>query len=69
MHSKIINVRYEIGEIVYLKTDKEQTPRIIYSYKVFEKETMYETACGTQVSLHYEFEITKDANVLMTTTN
>lgn len=69
MHSKIINVKYEIGEVAYLKTDRDQTPRIVYCYKIFNKEIMYELACGIQVSAHYEFEMSKAIDVLMSTTN
>ena len=65
----VIQNSFEIGELVYLKTDKEQNPRIIYCIKVYKSENIYELACGTTTSSHYEFELSKEVNVLMTTTN
>ncbi len=65
----MIDNKFDFGEIVYLVTDKDQTPRIVYMMKVFKNEILYELACGTTVSSHYEFEISKDVNVLMQTTN
>jgi len=65
----VVENKFEFGEVVYLKTDKEQNPRIVYMMKVFQNEILYELACGTIVSSHYEFEISKEANILMQTTN
>ena len=65
----VVENKFEFGDIVYLKTDKEQNPRIIYSMKVFPNEILYELACGTTVSSHYEFEISTEINGLMQTTN
>jgi len=65
----VIQNSFEIGELVYLKTDKEQNPRIIYCIKVYKSENIYELACGTTTSSHYEFELSKEVNVLMSTTN
>lgn len=65
----LIENKYEIGETLYLKTDKDQLPRIVFCFKVYRNEILYELACGVGVSSHYEFELSKEANVLMTTTN
>jgi len=65
----VIQNSFDIGELVYLKTDKEQSPRIIYCIKVYKSENIYELACGTTTSSHYEFELSKEVNVLMSTTN
>lgn len=46
-------------EIVYLKTDPENLPRICTGYKVTQKDITYELSCGTNVSWHYGFEIKK----------
>lgn len=67
--AKLIENKFEFGEVVYLKTDTEQKPRIVYSMKVFPNEILYELACGTTVSSHYEFEISTEINVLLQTTN
>jgi hypothetical protein len=67
--SRVIDNKYDFGEIVYLKTDKEQSPRIVYCFKVYQNEILYELACGTQTSSHYEYEISKEPNVILATTN
>lgn len=65
----IIDNKHNHGDIVYLKTDKEQHPRIVYCFKVYQSEILYEIACGTLTSSHYEFELSKEPNVILTTTN
>jgi len=65
----VIDNIYEIGEVVYLKTDQQQLPRIVYCIKVYKNEFIYELASGTTTSSHYDFEISKEINVLVTSTN
>ncbi len=67
--SMLIQNAFEIGSTVYLKTDKEQCPRIVFCIKVFRNEFTYELACGTGTSEHYDFELSSDVNVLLSTTN
>lgn len=67
--SMIIDNKFEIGDVVYLKTDTEQKPRIVYCIKVFKGEYLYDLTSGTQTSSHYDFEISTEVNVLITTTN
>ena len=62
--SRLIENKFDFGEIVYLKTDKEQSPRIVFALKVYENEILYELACGTVVSTNYEFEMSSEINVL-----
>lgn len=57
----VIDNEYEIGDLVYLKTDAEQLPRIIISIYVYKNgELLYKTASGTQTSEHYSFELSKE---------
>lgn len=65
----MIDNKFDFGETVYLKTDREQLPRIVFCMKVYKNEIIYELACGASVSAHYEFEISKEVNVLLQTTN
>ena len=66
----VIDNKYEFEEIVYLKTDQEQMPRIVVSVEVYKGgELLYKLACGTATSSHYEFEMSREKNVLLTTTN
>lgn len=61
----VIDNRYSFGDVVYLKTDREQAPRIVFAYKVTEREVLYELACGEESSLHYGFELSLEPNVLI----
>lgn len=65
----VIDNKLDIGETVYLKTDREQLPRIVFAIKVYKSDIIYDLACGTTTSPHYDFEISKEINVLMQTTN
>jgi len=60
----VIENTYDIGDMVYLKTDADQRLRIVFSVKVFKSgELMYELVCGTITSIHYEFEISKEKDL------
>lgn len=60
------DVKYEIGEVVYLKTDSEQRERIVFCHRVYKNDILYEVACGTMNSCHYEFELCTEKDVLKT---
>lgn len=53
--AKLIDNIFDHGDTVYLKTDKEQHLRIVFALKVYANEIVYELACGTTVSSHYDF--------------
>lgn len=63
----IIDNEFEIGAVVYLKTDMDQQPRIVYGFKVFKNDILYTLACGTQSSDHYAIEIAAEKNILVST--
>ena len=63
-----IDVKNDYGDIVYLVTDKDQSPRVIAGYKVRRGETLYILAHYNQESEHYDFEFTDEKNVILTTT-
>ncbi len=65
----IIENKFEIGQVVYLKTDNDQNARIITSITVRLKDIIYELSCGSQSSWHYEFEMNEEKNVLTYTSN
>lgn len=50
--------KFNIEDIVYLKTDSELYPRMVTGYKVTKHDITYELTCGTQVTWHYDFEMT-----------
>jgi hypothetical protein len=61
----VVDNEFEIGQIVYLKTDPEQLERIVFGILVFGKsEVIYKLTAGTLNSEHYGFEISTDKDVL-----
>lgn len=59
----VIDNKYEIGQVVYLKTDVEQLQRIVSAITQRQGTIVYELCCGKDMSGHYDFEITEDENV------
>jgi hypothetical protein len=54
---------FDIEDIVYLKHDIEQKPRMILSIIIDKYCIMYEIVSGTEYSKHYSFELSKDKNL------
>ena len=65
----LIDNKFEIGDIVYLETDTEQSERIVTGFYVRDNTLTYGLSCGICESWHYDFEITLEKNVLKTSTN
>jgi len=61
----IVDNKFEIGETVYLKTDKEQLPRLVYRFLVYKSDILYGLTQGTGTSEHYDFEISTEKNILI----
>lgn len=58
---------FSYGQLVYLITDSEQRARIVVKHILYPDHTiMYGLACGTLYSEHYEIEIAKDRNIMIT---
>lgn len=61
-----IKLKYNFGTTVYLKTDTEQKPRIVIAAIIQGGGYIeYKLACGEDYTWHNEYEITKEANVLV----
>lgn len=62
----LVKNEHNYGDVVYLKTDEEQLPRLVTGFTVRDGQSVhtYELTCGTDVSDHYPIEITKDKNIL-----
>jgi hypothetical protein len=54
-----INNEFEIQDIVYLRHDIEQLPRMVTAIIWDGHKIMYEVISGTEASQHYEFELSK----------
>lgn len=66
----VIDNKYGFGQEVYLKTDTDQKLRIITGMLLRPNGLVsYELSCGIDSRWHYDFEISTEKNVLMTTTN
>lgn len=64
----VLGNAYEFGQEVYLKTDTEQKVRIVTGMLIRPNGCIsYELSCGTETRWHYDFEISTEKNVLITT--
>jgi len=60
-----IEISYNIGEKVYLVTDTEQHIRLVTGIVIRRTSIMYEVSKGENCSTHYDFEISKEPNLIM----
>lgn len=65
----VIDNKFEFGQIVYIKTDQDQKPRMVTSILVKPGYIEYQLNLGTDWSWHPEFAISDEKDVLITTTN
>ncbi len=63
----VIENKFEIGQTVYLLTDKEQQARLVTGIRVCPNCLLYCLSFGTVVSDHYDFEISAEENILIKT--
>jgi hypothetical protein len=62
----ILENKYDFEQIVYLKTDPEQLPRIVTRMTINKGGLIsYALNSGPMESYHYEFEISQEKNVLI----
>ena len=55
-------MKYNIGDIVYLKTDQEQKIRMITGILMRLNANLYYLSNCADETLHYEIEISKEIN-------
>jgi len=53
---------FDIGDIVFLKTDSEQLPRVITGILMRPNGFLYYLSNSTNETSHYEIEISKEVN-------
>lgn len=58
----ILDLEFNIGNSVYLKTDEDQKRRIITGLYVTQNEIIYYLNCGTEETKHYAFELSTEKN-------
>lgn len=62
-----IETEHDIGESVYLKTDTDQRERIITQIRINPNQLLqYNLIYDSYESIHYEFEFTKEKDILKT---
>ncbi len=59
----IINPIFNLKQIVYLKTDVDQLPRIVLYIIVGDKEILYGLRQGSNYEIYSDFEITSEKNL------
>jgi hypothetical protein len=52
-----IQNNFDIGQIVYLKHDVDQKPRMVTEIRIRKHFVAYELQCATEYSVHEEFEM------------
>ena len=67
--NNVYQLKYSIGDSVYLKTDNDQLERIVTAILIRENGVMFELSQSNTSSYHYSFEITRDRNVLKVSTS
>jgi len=65
MKSTTFLVAFEIGELVYVKTDTEQKQRIVVALFVQQGSIKYLVACGTEDRYYFDFELAEIKNELI----
>ena len=55
---------YNFGDIVYLKTDPEQKPRMVVRIILTPEVNYFVLACGTEESTHHVMEISPDRIIM-----
>jgi hypothetical protein len=60
---------YKLGEIVYLKTDVEQLPRMVTGILFTSEHIEYYLSQGVGETRHLAIEISTEIDVLLVTTN
>ena len=53
-------VDFDIGDIVYLKTDVDNLPYLVIGIMIRQHGVIYQLSQGSYVSNHYGFEISKE---------
>lgn len=63
-----IQTLYDIGDVLYLKTDPDQEARLVTRIIICPKDLhSYELTCGTEACEHYEFEISREKDMVLKT--
>jgi len=60
----VIENKFELGELVYLKTDEDQKVRMVTKVSAtLDGGLIYDLNCGSACTVHYEKEISEEKNI------
>lgn len=57
-----IENKFNLGDTLYLKTDTEQSPRLLTGINVSPSGILYSLSRGTEETKHYDIEISTEIN-------
>lgn len=57
-------IKYKIGDFVYLITDVDQYKRIVTGITIRLNSVLYAISLGESETTHYDFEISKEPNLV-----
>jgi hypothetical protein len=60
-----ISIEFQIGDMVYLRTDSEQFPLMVTGIMVRHEHILYGLSQDTRETSHYSIEISRTRNTLM----
>lgn len=58
-----INNDFNIEDIIFLKHDVEQLPRMIIEIRIRKEDILYEVQSGVVISSHHSFEMSKEKTI------
>ncbi len=65
-----VEFKHGFEDIVYLKTDINQVPRMVLEMSIASKNCVqYKLAEGDSASWHYEIELSSDKDIVLTSTH
>lgn len=65
-----IENKFDFGQTVYLKTDTDQLPRVVTQMSINPNGSIsYQLSQGAAASWHWDFEISEEKNVIVSTCN
>lgn len=66
---KWVDLEFDVGDVVYLKTDEDQKPRIVAEICIKKTGIVYNLCQGTVTSWHYDFEMSVNIDVKIKTSD
>ena len=60
----MVEPKFKIEQIVFLKTDPDQSERMVTGYTVRKRSITYLLALGIEETCHFDFEISEEKNIL-----